>query len=143
MKWFKFFVLFFSVLGIAVGYVTTFPEKFGSCHQIYSTDAYIGCLDSSAVTIGQPLFYFSIAFFSASLLAVLLPARAFVRWFWFAVVYVVTAAWLVSFAPTNHQALLALDITKLQSAEWLGGLFVLITLIYVIIQKRHEKKKSE
>lgn len=138
--WWRVAILVFSFLLGGVSYIFSNQLTFGICDDVYSTDSYKGCLDSSAQTIGEPLFLLSFSLLLVSIFLFFVNDTVFKKWLRFAIIWFVlsfifivlspvySGGWGPNFTPTKELV-----------SIWMSSLFVIISLVKILIDSRSNR----
>jgi hypothetical protein len=125
-----------AVVGIASGYVLTYPDQLGIC----SFDSIGSCVIPHAATFGRPLLVGFIPFAGFLLFLLFMPVRLFYHWAVFASVYLPIAFLFVLIADP-HGGVYSHNIDR-EFMVWLVmTLFLIMSfgiIIFHVITQKHE-----
>ena len=122
------------ILGISIGYVLTYPQRFGMC-ALYTVE---GCVSLYANTIGRPLLIGCTPLLGLLFFLFISPNRVFYRWILFSAAYVPVGLLLILISDP-HGGIYSYNIDT-EFMVWLvTGMFLIVSfgiiLFYTITQK--------
>jgi hypothetical protein len=138
--WWSIAILAFALILFGVSYVLRHQLLFGLCDQVYTTDAYSGCLDKGQRTIGQPLLLLTLALLLVTPFLFFVRDDVFKKWLWFALVWFGISIFFIALAPAyNHGLFSMMNPTKESVSLWMSVLFIPLSIGLLLWSSKRSK----